>query len=116
MPDVIIIPASGELQFVREGAQSPQVHKIMLADGGGLTTNAPFSASVGMYAPNMMRSDGDNIFTGTTTFQGPTVINGNLSVFGSTNVFSASNIYLSSSVLTVEDNIITLNAFSPEDN
>jgi len=47
------------------------------------------------------------------TISGNLTVNGNFSVNGSFTAFSASNIYLSSSVLTVEDNILTLNAFSP---
>ncbi len=47
------------------------------------------------------------------TIAGNLTVNGNFTVNGSVTAFSASNIYLSSSVLTVEDNILTLNAFSP---
>jgi len=47
------------------------------------------------------------------TVSGNLTVNGNFSVNGSFTAFSASNIYISSSVLTVEDNILTLNAFSP---
>ena len=47
------------------------------------------------------------------TISGDLVVNGNFTVNGSVTAFSASNIYLSSSVITVEDNILTLNAFSP---
>ena len=47
------------------------------------------------------------------TVSGNLTVNGNFTVNGSVTAFSASNIYLSSSVLTVEDNILTLNAFSP---
>ena len=47
------------------------------------------------------------------TVSGNLTVNGNFSVNGSFTAFSASNIYLSSSVLTIEDNILTLNAFSP---
>ena len=47
------------------------------------------------------------------TISGNLTVNGNFTVNGSVTAFSASNIYLSSSVLTVEDNILTLNAFSP---
>jgi len=47
------------------------------------------------------------------TIAGNLTVNGNFTVNGSVTAFSASNIYLSSSVITVEDNILTLNAFSP---
>ena len=47
------------------------------------------------------------------TISGNLTVNGNFTVNGSVTAFSASNIYLSSSVITVEDNILTLNAFSP---
>ena len=41
------------------------------------------------------------------------IINGNFTVNGATTLFSASNVYISSSQLYIEDNILTLNAFSP---
>ena len=113
MPDLIITPSSGLIEFVKEGEQSSTVYRLEMAQGAGLIINAPLTSSVGMKSPNMMDSFGNNIFSGTSTFNGPTVINGNLSVFGTTNLFSASNVYISSSQLTIEDNILTLNAFSP---
>ena len=47
------------------------------------------------------------------TVTGNLIINGNFSVNGSFTAFSASNVYISSSQLYIEDNILTLNAFSP---
>ena len=47
------------------------------------------------------------------TVTGNLIINGNFTVNGATTLFSASNVYISSSQLYIEDNILTLNAFSP---
>jgi hypothetical protein len=47
------------------------------------------------------------------TVTGNLTVNGNFSVNGSFTAFSASNVYISSSQLYIEDNILTLNAFSP---
>ena len=47
------------------------------------------------------------------TVAGNLTVNGNFSVNGSFTAFSASNVYISSSQLYIEDNILTLNAFSP---
>ena len=113
MPDLIITPGSGLIEFVKEGEQSPTVYRLEMSQDAGLILNAPLTSSVGIFAPNLPRLVNDNTFTGTTTFNGNTVVNGNFSVFGSTTLFSASNVYISSSQLTIEDNILTLNAFSP---
>ena len=47
------------------------------------------------------------------TVTGNLTVNGNFAVNGSFTAFSASNVYISSSQLYIEDNILTLNAFSP---
>jgi len=111
--DVIITPSTGRVQFVKDTGQALLRYNIDLSPATGLIIDSPLTSSVGIKSPNLADLSGNNTFAGATTFNGATTINGNLSVYGATNIFSASNIYITSSVLTVTDNILTLNALSP---
>jgi hypothetical protein len=111
--DVIITPASGRIQFIKDTGQALLPYNIDLSSGSGLIIDSAFTSSIGIKAPNIADLSGSNTFLGTNTFNGATTINGNLSVFGATNIFSASNIYITSSNLTVTDNILLMNALTP---
>jgi hypothetical protein len=189
MPDIIITPSTGKLEFVDDLTQITRRHAFTLDDEDGIKIDAPFRASSvraplnvinvtvnnsnvnypfvlasgsaetgiktlmmdgagGTYNPftntatidisgnsatttlasnsSQLNGQSDSYYTNITarlgytpvnkagdTVSGNLTVNGNFSVNGSFTAFSASNIYLSSSVLTVEDNILTLNAFSP---
>ena len=111
--DVIITPASGRIQFIKDTGQALLPYNIDLSSGSGLIIDSAFTSSIGIKAPNIADLSGSNTFLGSNTFNGATTINGNLSVFGATNIFSASNIYITSSNLTVTDNILLMNALTP---
>jgi hypothetical protein len=188
MPDIIITPSTGKLEFIDNSAQVTRRHAFTLDPNDGLLLDAPLSAAAviaplnvinvtvnnsnvnypfvlaqsgetgaknllmdgagGTYNPftntatidisgnsatttlasnsSQLNGQSDSYYTNITarlgytpvnkagdTVSGNLTVNGNFSVNGSFTAFSASNIYLSSSVLTVEDNILTLNAFSP---
>ena len=189
MPDIIITPSSGRLEFVDDSIQITRRHAFTLDDSNGVKLDAPLSAAAviaplnvinvtvnnsnvnypfvlasgsaetgtktlmmdgsgGTYNPftntatidisgnsatttlasnsSQLNGQSDSYYTNITarlgytpvnkagdTVSGNLTVNGNFLVNGSFTAFSASNIYLSSSVLTVEDNILTLNAFSP---
>ena len=188
MPDIIITPSTGKLEFVNNSAQNIRKH-VFSMDDDGLSLDAPLAATSIKAPLNIINVNVDNSNTNypfvlasgsavtgiktlmmdgaggtynpftniatidisgnsaTTTLAsnssqlngqaasyytniparlgytpvnqagdtiaGNLTVNGNFTVNGSVTAFSASNIYLSSSVLTVEDNILTLNAFSP---
>ena len=186
MPDIIITPSIGKLEFVDNSAQTTRRHSFTLDHSDGLVLDAPLSAAAisaplnvinvtvnnnnvnypiilasgsaevnaktlimdgagGTYNPftntatidisgnaatatnaTQLNGQADSFYTniparlGYTpvnkagdTVTGNLVINGNFTVTGTTTLFSASNVYISSSQLVIDDNIITLNAFSP---
>jgi hypothetical protein len=188
MPDIIITPSTGKLEFVDNSAQNIRKHAFSM-DEDGISIDAPLaapaikaplniinvtvnnsnvnypfvlasgSAETGIKTLMMDGSGGTyNPFTNTATIDvsgnsatttlasnstqlngqsdsyytniparlgytpvnkagdtvtGNLIINGNFTVNGATTLFSASNVYISSSQLYIEDNILTLNAFSP---
>ena len=188
MPDIIITPSTGKIEFIHQGGQAPRVESIILHQEDGLVFSGKISASsvtaplnvINVTAgssnvnyPFIFASSGEtgaksllmdsaggtyNPSTNTATIDvsgnsatttlasnssqlngqaasyytdinarlgytpvnkagdtvtGNLIINGNFSVNGSFTAFSASNVYISSSQLYIEDNILTLNAFSP---
>ena len=189
MPDIIITPSTGKLEFVDNSAQNIRKHALTLDDDDGIKIDAPFRASSVRAPLNIINVNVDNSntnypfvlasgsaetgiktlmmdgsggtynpFTNTATIDisgnsatttlasnstqlngqaasyytdvnarlgytpvnkagdtvtGNLIINGNFTVNGATTLFSASNVYISSSQLYIEDNILTLNAFSP---
>ena len=185
MPDIIITPSTGKLEFVDLSAQVTRRHSFTLDANNGLNLDSPLSAAAisaplnvinvtvdnsNVNYPFVLAQSGEtgaknllmdgaggtyNPFTNTATIDisgnaatatnstqlngqaasyytniparlgytpvnqagdtitGNVVINGNFTVTGATTLFSASSVYISSSQLVVDDNIITLNAFSP---
>ena len=188
MPDIVITPATGKLEFVDTTAQATRRHSFTLDSNDGVIFDAPFSASSvtaplniinvtvnnsnvnypfvlaasaetgpkallmdgagGTYNPSTNTATIDisgNSATTTLasnssqlngqaasyytniparlgytpankagdTITGDFTVNGNFTLLGNANFFSASNIYITSSVVQIDDNIITLNAFSP---
>ena len=188
MPDIVITPATGKLEFVDITAQATRRHSFTLDPNDGVIFDAPFSASSvtaplniinvtvnnsnvnypfvlaasGETGPKALLMDGAggtyNPSTNTATIDisgnsatttlasnssqlngqaasyytniparlgytpankagdtitGDFTVNGNFTLLGNANFFSASNIYITSSVVQIDDNIITLNAFSP---
>ena len=188
MPDIIITPSTGKLEFINNSAQNIRKH-VFSMDDDGLSLDAPLAATSIKAPLNIINVNVDNSNTNypfvlasgsavtgiktlmmdgaggtynpftniatidisgnsaTTTLAsnssqlngqaasyytniparlgytpvnqagdtiaGNLTVNGNFSVNGSFTAFSASNVYISSSQLYIEDNILTLNAFSP---